>query len=333
MEERVRTLTVAEDEAELRLDRWFRRHFPTLAHGRLEKLLRTGQVRVDGARAKASHRLAAGQAIRVPPLGEAPERPAPKPAARPPSEADAAWVQSLVLHKDDHVIAVNKPAGLATQGGTGTTRHLDALLGRVALRRGGAAAPRPPARPRHVRRAAPRALRPRRRRPRPRLPGARDAEDILGHRRRRAPARARPYRPRPREAWRAEGRAGRGGCGGGAPRRHRLRGVIERAGKRAAWLALRPQTGRTHQLRVHCAALGTPILGDGKYGGKAAEIPGVAEARRLHLHAREIVIAHPAGGRLAVIAPLPDFMRETWRFFGFETPTRATRSPTAPPPP
>ncbi len=330
MAERVQTLTVAEDEADIRLDRWFRRRFPELTHGRLEKLLRTGQVRVDGARAKSSARLAAGQAIRVPPLGEAP-RPA-APAPRPPSAEDAAWVQGLVLHRDDHVIAIDKPAGLATQGGTGTTRHLDALLD--ALRFGAAE------RPRLVHRLD------------------RDTSGVLllARSARAAAFLARAFQARETQKtyWaivvgvpRPErGRIDLALAKHGGPKGERVEpdaeegrravtdyAVVERAGNRAAWLALRPHTGRTHQLRVHCAALGTPVLGDGKYGGKDAEIPGVVAARRLHLHAREIVIAHPAGGRLAVAAPLPDFMRETWRFLGFETSLRADPFADAPPPP
>ena len=332
MAERVQTLIVAEDEADIRLDRWFRRRFPALTHGRLEKLLRTGQVRVDGARAKSSARLAAGQAIRIPPLGEAAARPAPTPAVRQPSAEDAAWVQGLVLHRDDHVIAVNKPAGLATQGGTGTTRHLDALLD--ALRFGA--------------------------KERPRLVHRLDRDTsgvlLLARSAQAAAFLARAFQaretqktywaivvgvPRPERGRIDLALAKRVG-----PRGERIEpdaeegrravtdyAVIERAGNRASWLALRPHTGRTHQLRVHCAELGTPILGDGKYGGKDAEIPGLAAARRLHLHAREIVIAHPAGRPLTVVAPLPDFMQETWRFLGFTTTLANDPFADAPPPP
>jgi 23S rRNA pseudouridine955/2504/2580 synthase len=326
----VQTLTVSPDEAEVRLDRWFRRRFPELSHGRLEKLLRTGQVRVDGARAKASLRLAAGQAIRIPPLGETPK--AAPPAARPPSAEDAAWVQSLVIHRDDHVIAIDKPAGLATQGGTGTTRHLDALLD--ALRFGAAE------RPRLVHRLD------------------RDTSGVLllARSARAAAFLARAFQARESQKtyWaivvgvpRPErGRIDLALAKHGGPKGERVEAdedggrraitdyaVVERAGNRAAWLALRPHTGRTHQLRVHCAALGTPILGDGKYGGKDAELPGATAPRRLHLHAREIVIAHPAGRRLKVAAPLPDFMRETWRFLGFDTKLAGDPFADAPPPP
>ncbi len=123
----VQTLTVAPEDAEIRLDRWFKRHFPALGHGRLEKLLRTGQVRLDGKRVEASDRVAAGQRIRVPPLPAAPP-PEPKPAPATPSEADTRLLRERVLYRDDEIIVINKPEGLAVQGGTGTSRHLDGLL-------------------------------------------------------------------------------------------------------------------------------------------------------------------------------------------------------------
>ena len=123
----VQTRNVKPDEAELRLDRWFKRHFPALKHGRLEKLLRTGQVRVDGKRAEAGTRLEAGQVIRIPPIDPTGERPAPA-HGRPVSAADAEKLRKSVLHMDDQVIVIDKPAGLAVQGGSGTTRHLDGML-------------------------------------------------------------------------------------------------------------------------------------------------------------------------------------------------------------
>jgi 23S rRNA pseudouridine955/2504/2580 synthase len=314
----VRTLRVTDDEAELRLDRWFRRHFPELTHGRLEKLLRTGQVRVDGGRAKASLRLAAGQAIRIPPLGEAATAPAPRaPRKREVSPEDAEFVRSLVLHRDAQVIAINKPAGLAVQGGTGTTKHLDAMLDALRFEA--------TERPRLVHRLD------------------RDTSGVLliGRTARATAFLARAFQGRDAKKtyWaitvgvprHERGRvdlalAKRGGPGFERMAEDEEEGrraiteyeVVDRAGNKAAWLALYPLTGRTHQLRVHCAALGTPILGDGKYGGREATLSGLAHGRRLHLHARAIEIPHPAGGVLRVTAPLPDFMVETWRFFGFE---------------
>jgi 23S rRNA pseudouridine955/2504/2580 synthase len=311
----VETRTVAADEAELRLDRWFRRHFPQLTHGRLQKLLRTGQVRVDGKRAEAGLRLAAGQAIRVPPLGEAPP---PKAAARPVPEREARRLREAVLYRDDDVIAIDKPAGLAVQGGTSTPHHLDAMLD--ALRFG-----------HHER---------------PRLVHRLDRDTsgvlVLG----RTPAAAAKLaeafrdkqtrkvywavvigRPKIRQGRIDAALAKRLGAHGervmraetddeDARRAVTLYATLDAAGDRAAWLALWPVTGRTHQLRAHCALIGHPILGDAKYGGAAAFLPGLS--RRLHLHARSIAIPHPGGGILTVTAPLPEELRQTWKFLGFD---------------
>ncbi|MEE8247254.1 MAG: RluA family pseudouridine synthase [Alphaproteobacteria bacterium] len=315
----VRALEVATDEDGQRLDRWFKRRFPGLGHGHLEKLLRTGQVRVDGARAKAGLRLKPGQRIRIPPLGEALSRPPPAP--RPElSEGDARMLAAAVLIRDDSVIVLDKPPGLAVQGGSKTVRHLDAMLD--ALRFGASE--------------------------RPRLAHRLDKDTsgvlVLG-RTARATARlaaafkARAVRktywaavvgvPRPPrgrlESRLAKGRAKGPGKDGErvgeaaeGKRAVTLYQVVDKAGRRAAFLALMPLTGRTHQLRAHCVALGTPILGDGKYGGAAAFVSGAGLDKRLHLHAREIVLPHPEGGVLRATAPLPPHMRATWELLGFD---------------
>ena len=316
---RVQTLTVAADEAELRLDRWFRRRFPELGHGRLEKLLRTGQVRVDGKRAKSGLRLTAGQTVRVPPLASGQGRIArPKPLPRiDPQEAEA--LQARVLYKDDWLIVLDKPAGLAVQGGSGLGRHLDALS--EALRFGAAE------KPRLVHRLD------------------KDTSGVLVLARSAAAARHLTAAFRGQEArktyWAAvagvperrqgridlplaKGRAGpetieKMATGAGGQPAVTLYRVVQAAGRRAAWLVLRPLTGRTHQLRAHCAALGHPILGDGKYGGRAAFLQSGSLAQRLHLHARELAIPHPADGTtLRVSAHLPAHMAETWARLGFD---------------
>ncbi|MSO89736.1 MAG: RluA family pseudouridine synthase [Rhodospirillaceae bacterium] len=309
--------SVAEDEADLRLDRWFRRHFPDLPHGQLEKLLRTGKVRIDGKRAKANARLNAGQTIRVPPVTPPASAEPATPKKTPQVAArDSAWLQSLVLHRDADMIVINKPAGLAVQGGTGVTRSLDGMLD--ALRFGGAE------RPRLVHRLD------------------RDTSGVL------VLARSARVAARLSEAFRTKAvRKLYWALVVGVPRPHRGRidlplakvaglegervveddeggkraiteyAVVDHAGKKAAWLALEPLTGRTHQLRVHCLSLGTPILGDGKYGGPQAFLSG-AFSRDLHLHARAIVLPLPDGTALTVRADLPDHMRQSWEFFGFD---------------
>jgi 23S rRNA pseudouridine955/2504/2580 synthase len=311
----VKTIAVAETDGELRLDRWFKRHFPALGHGRLEKLLRTGQIRVDGKRAKASDRIAPGMEVRVPPLGT--ETEAPRPAQPEPRPRDIEKLLASVLLRDEDVIAINKPPGLAVQGGSGTERHLDMMLD--ALRFGAAD------RPRLVHRLD------------------RDTSGVL------LLARSAAVAARLGEAFRDKSaRKIYWGLVVGAPRPRQgtinmplskqagPRGervafdedegkravthyaTIETAHNKAAWLALWPVTGRTHQIRVHCAAaLGTPILGDGKYAGAASQLSGVKNTRLLHLHARSIALPHPRGGTLRIEAPLPSHMEETWRFFGF----------------
>jgi 23S rRNA pseudouridine955/2504/2580 synthase len=309
----VETITVSGDDGSLRLDRWFRRHYPALAHGRLEKLLRTGQVRVDGKRAKAGDRVTPGQAIRIPPLNEVPS--AARPAPHRVSPADAAMLEAATLHRDEQVIVLNKPPGLAVQGGTRADKHLDGLLD--ALRFGHAE------RPRLVHRLD------------------KDTSGVLVVA--RTPAAAafltRAFRdkltrkvywalaigrPKPEHGRISLALAKKDGRGGERVRADPDEGkpavtyyrVVDSAGERASWLALLPVTGRTHQLRAHCAAIGTPILGDPKYGA-GAQLTGAPNARRLHLHARELSIPHPQGSVLRVSAPLPPHMRQSWEFFGF----------------
>ena len=302
----------------MRLDRWFRREFPGIAHGHLSRLLRTGQIRLDGRRCKAGARLAAGQILRLPPLsdGETHREPqAPRPAP------DAKAVEALaerVIHCDDAVVAVDKPAGLPVQGGTGIAQHLDAMLD--GLRFGSVE------RPRLVHRLD------------------RDTSGVLLLARTLPAARALQASFRRRAAhktyWalvagvpRLAGQelialplARKGASGSersridrdvGRKAETRMR-VVDRAGRIAAWLELEPLTGRTHQLRAHCAAIGHPILGDGKYGGRQAFVAGRNElARRLHLHARRVRLPHPDGGTLEVAAPLPADLEGSWRAFGF----------------
>jgi len=309
---------VTADEDAIRLDHWFKRHYPALGYGRLQKLLRTGQVRVDGRRAKAGLRLEAGQSVRVPPL-----RPVAKVKRDPPklSDSDIEFARSLVIHRDRDVLAINKPPGLAVQGGTGTLRHLDAMLGALTFDAA--------ERPRLVHRLD------------------RDTSGVLllARNRQAAVELGRVFRgkdarkvywaltvgvPRPHRG-RIDLAIGKAAGAGGervmadtkdGKRAVTLYSVIERSGNRLAWVAFWPQTGRTHQIRVHAAAIGTPILGDGKYGGADAFLPSKALARQLHLHAREISLPHPSGrGMLRATAELPPHMMDAWRHFEFSPDT------------
>ncbi len=308
------SIAVSGDEADLRLDRWFKRHYPELSHNHLQKLLRSGQVRVDGKRVKANLRVAPDQLIRVPPLGELAVR---KDPARPPAAAAEDILKDLILHIDDDVIVLDKPPGLAVQGGTGITRSVDGMLDTLKFDKTD--------RPRLVHRLD------------------KDTSGVLVLA--RSPGVAakltRSFRSRDTHKvyWAIvvgvpELSAGRidmplaklPGKMGERMVPDKVAGktattlyrVIEKASRQAAWVHLEPITGRTHQLRVHMAETGTPIHGDGKYGGAEAFIPGQGLSRKLHLHARAIRIPHPGkSGNLEVFAPLPEHMRATWDFLGF----------------
>ena len=308
----VRLEAVPAHEAGQRLDRWVARRLPGLPQGRLHKLLRTGQVRVDGRRARAGDRLEAGAVVRLPPSGPAPEvRPAPLP------DRLVEEVRGWVLHLDEAVIALDKPAGLAVQGGKGTGRHLDGML--EALRFDA------PERPRLVHRldkdTSGVLLLARSAADAARLTAAfraREAEKLYW-----AVTAGAPEPPSGRIAL-ALAKRGRPGGERVAADTDGKRAVTDyetlaRAGKRAARLELRPLTGRTHQLRAHLASIGCPILGDGKYGGRAAFLEGIGLERRLHLHARAIALDHPRGrGRLEVEAPAPPLLRTAFRLLGLD---------------
>ena len=322
------TMQVVEDEAGIRLDRWFRRHYPALTQGVIQKLCRTGQVRVDGRRTGAATRLAPGQSVRVPPL-PAPDASKPSPELEPHTQRE---LERMMLYRDDAVIVLNKPSGLPTQGGPGITKHLDGMLD--GLRFGA------PHRPRLVHRldrdtSGVLLL--------ARTPGVaaklaalfrgRDVEKIYW-----AVVVGRPVPPEGRielDLVRAGGaRADRIAIAapGDPAAAHAITDyrTLDHAGRRLAWLELRPLTGRTHQLRVSCAAIGAPILGDAAYGearegGNSAVVNPFPTL--LHLHARALRLPHPGGGRLSVEAPLPPHMTQTFRALGFavSTPKPAAR--------
>ncbi len=318
----VKTLLIEPDEAGMRLDRWFKAHYPDLSFAHLQKLVRSGQVRVDGGRVKTSTRLEPGQAVRVPPLTSAgPSTQPPRGGAfgsRPSNDAD--FLRSIMLHEDDEVFVFNKPPGLAVQGGSGLTRHIDAMLAALTDRKG--------QKPRLVHRLD------------------RGTSGVLVVARTRLAAqklaqafRARTSRkiywalvkgvPKPRQGRISTWLAKEGGPEGDRMRvaRHgtddashavTLYSVVDNAGQNLAWLSMRPVTGRTHQLRAHAAHIGHPIIGDAKYfKADGRELPGGMQ-NKLHLLARRIVIPHPAGGTLDVTAPLPPHMQQSWNLLGID---------------
>lgn len=309
----VQQLTVAGPDDGVRLDRWLRRRWPELGQTQIHKLARSGQLRVDGGRAKAETRLAAGAVVRVPPFAGS----SPAGNAESLSSADKALAKSLVLYEDADVLVLNKPAGLAVQGGTKTTRHIDRLLG--AWGEG-------LARPRLVHRLD------------------RDTSGVLvlGKSPAAAARLAAAFAERDtrKTYWAvvmgvpdtARGRIDIPLVKFGVDDREKMvpleRGdpaglpaisdyvVVARSGDRASWLALRPITGRTHQLRAHSLALGHPILGDPKYN-TAASVIG-SGALKLQLHARRLVIPHPFAGVVDVQAPISLELQAGFDRFGFD---------------
>jgi len=309
----VRTLSVADGEDGVRLDRWFKRRWPHLNHIQIQKLARSGQIRVDGARAKPDTRLAAGALIRVPPLPDAPAE-GDKPGLSP---RDVAYAKSLVLYEDEEVLALNKPHGLAVQGGTKTVKHVDRLLSAwgEGLER-----------PRLVHRLD------------------RDTSGVLllgktpGAAARLSGAFAKRRvkkiywaivcgNPKPPEGV-IELHLMKKGVGDrelvvpadpkalGAEPAESEYVTLARAAHRAAWMALQPHTGRTHQLRAHMLAIGHPILGDPKYGNEASA--PLSEGLKLQLHARRLELPHPSRGQLILEAPLSPEMKAGFERFGFD---------------
>lgn len=332
----VKTLTVKPDEADMRVDRWFKARLPDMPFARLQKALRKGEIRVDGGRAKASDRLQPGQKVRVPPYQAADAAAAGGGKPRGPDEQsadpkDAAFARGLVIHRNPAILALNKPAGLAVQGGSKTTRHLDGMLAHLKFDA--------PERPRLVHR----------------LDKDTSGVLLLARDRQTAAKLGRSFKDRrTRKVYWAVvvgvpdpkagtitlplSKAGAKGSERVEPDPENGQAaitdyvVLENAGTKAALVALWPRTGRTHQLRAHMAAIGTPILGDGKYGGKAAFMEGELErgagGGALHLHAREITIPPGLPGAGATItAQPPKAFRETLDLFEFDPELSAAEDP------
>ncbi|MDB5445897.1 MAG: rluC [Phenylobacterium sp.] len=308
----VRTLYVDQGEEGVRLDRWFKRRWPHLNHVQIQKLTRSGQIRVDGARAKPETRLSAGAQVRVPPLPDAP----PQGEAKTLDPREAAFARRLVIYEDEEVLALNKPSGLAVQGGTKTSKHIDRLLGAwgEGLER-----------PRLVHRLD------------------RDTSGVLvlgktpGAAAKLAGAFARRKTqktywalvagfPKPQEGV-LELPLAKRGVGDremvvpadpkdpDAETAETEFVMLSHAGRAVAWMALWPHTGRTHQLRAHMLAMGHPILGDPKYKTEASA--ALSGGLKLQLHARRLVLPHPSRGTLMLEAPLSPEMRAGFERFGF----------------
>ncbi|HEX2811170.1 MAG TPA: RluA family pseudouridine synthase [Sphingopyxis sp.] len=305
---------IAEEDDGIRLDRWFKRHRPGTPHALLARWARSGQLTLDGRKADVSDRIETGQKLVMPtPPVETAARPARK--GRPLTDADVELAESMVIHRDTSALVLNKLPGLATQGGTKTEQHVDGLLD--ALKYDG------PVRPKLVHR----------------LDKDTSGALLIARTPRAAAWFAKSFSNRSarKTYWAivvgvpdiAQGEidlplAKQPGSGGekmhvddkGLPSKTRYR-IVERAGNSAAWVELQPLTGRTHQLRVHMAAIGHPIVGDGKYGGKGAFLTG-AISRKLHLHSRRLRIDHPDGGAIDITAPVPEHFAASLDALGFD---------------
>ncbi|MFT4078602.1 RluA family pseudouridine synthase [Rhodomicrobium lacus] len=314
---------VRTDDDGLRVDRWLKKNYPALPHTLVQKLVRTGQVRVDGGRVKADSRLSAGQEVRVPTHFAEPEN-APQPSLKPPpglSKADRDFIERMIVFENDEMFILNKPFGIAVQGGTKTTRHIDGLLAGMADRFGGE-------RPRLVHRLD------------------RDTTGILvvAKDRQTAARLGRLFQTRSVQKiyWAItrgipkppQGKVEAALVKAAGPEGDRVRkarpgeqdlaqhattfySVIDRAAN-MAWVSLKPVTGRQHQLRAHMDILGTPILGDQKYGD-GTEIPIEGIERKLHLHARRLTLKDPKLGEIDISAPLPSHIAQTFELLGFDS--------------
>ena len=328
----VRQFTVAADDDGIRLDRWFKRHMPDASFAIVSRWARTGQLRVDGARATPGDRLNEGQVLRVPPLDLEAVKAGKTERERPIlTEEQIEFAEGLVIHRDAQAMVINKPPGLATQGGTKTHDHVDMLLDGLMFERND--------RPKLVHR----------------LDKDTSGALLLARTSRSAAHFAKSFASRTaRKIYWAiiigvpsidEGLidlplAKQPGTGGekmhvdekeGALARTRYR-VIESAGNTTAWVELIPHTGRTHQLRVHMAAIGHPIVGDGKYGGQAAFLTG-GISRKMHLHSRRIAVDHPDGGKIDIQAELPLHFAESLKQLGFDEMLGNNMPLDTPPPP
>jgi 23S rRNA pseudouridine955/2504/2580 synthase len=313
----VQNVAVSADEADMRVDRFLEAKFPGLSFSHIQRVIRKGELRVDGKRVQPKERLQAGQKVRIPPFKHEP----PKPREGASEDVKTrAFLKSITLHEDDDVMVLDKPYGLAVQGGSGTTRHIDGMLGVLRSRDG----------------------------QRPRLVHRLDKDTsgclLVAKTRFAAAALAKNFRarsarkiywalavgvPKPKQGristflakeQMEEDSFMRVAQHGDEGASHAVTyyAVVETAASRLAWLSLKPVTGRTHQLRAHLDHIGHPIVGDPKYFAKENwELPGGIQ-NRLHLLARRIVIPHPRGGTIDVTAPLPPHMTQTWNLLGFD---------------
>jgi 23S rRNA pseudouridine955/2504/2580 synthase len=313
----VQNVSVTADESGMRVDRFLQARMPDLSFARIQRAIRKGEVRVDSKRVDANDRLKPGQMVRIPPLRVTP---APRASGDGAANKTLDFLKSIALYEDADVLVLNKPMGLAVQGGSGATRHIDGMLEAMRDAHG----------------------------QRPRLVHRLDKDTagclLVAKTRFAAAALAKSFRsrsarkiywalvagvPKPRQGristflakeQREEESMMRIARHGeeGASHAVTYYAVVDTAGPALAWLSLKPVTGRTHQLRAHMAHIGHPIVGDAKYFSRENwQLPGGMQ-NRLHLLARRIAIPHPRGGVIDVTAPLPPHMQQSWNLLGLD---------------
>ncbi len=314
----VQNVAVTADEAGMRVDRFLEARFPGLSFSHIQRVIRKGEVRVNGKRTQPKNRLEDGQSMRIPPLRL--DQSKPRSTGNPADDKTREFLQSITLYEDADVLVLNKPMGLAVQGGSGTTRHIDGMLDVLRDAHG----------------------------QRPRLVHRLDKDTagclLVAKSRFAAAALAKTFRSRAaRKVYWA--------LVAGVPKvqqgristflakeereqesftriaRHGDKGashavtyfaVVETSGPLLAWLSLKPVTGRTHQLRAHMEHIGHPIVGDPKYFAiENWQLPGGMQ-NRLHLLARRIAVPHPRGGKIDITAPLPPHMQQSWNLLGLD---------------
>lgn len=304
----VKTIKIKPEDDGIRLNRWFLREYPALGLGRLQKLLRTKQIKVDGKRAETSTRLIAGQELRLPPLDE--QKATPKEQNLRSSDVD--YILSMVIYKDADIIALNKPSGLAVQGGTNTLRHVDGMLEALKFDAG----------------------------EKPRLVHRIDKDTsgllLLARNRKTAELLTKAFREHGLQKTylaitrgcpeRFEGQINmplekvgeKSEVTPAGKKAVTTYKVLDHAGKKYALVEAEPLTGRTHQIRAHLEAIGAPILGDDKYFGRERKrLSEVAD--KLYLHAYKIDLSAVFGKKKILTAPLPEHFKNACQFLGLET--------------